>query len=387
VDREMDITNKQTGQTFSKVKAIIIFILTLSFVYTAVPAQAVVVRVKDITTLDGVRNNQLIGYGLVVGLNGTGDKSGTTFTIQSLTNMLLRLGVKVDPSQVNVKNVAAVMVTAVYPPFSRPGDQIDCLISSLGDAKSLEGGILLMTELKGANGRVYAVGQGPISIGGFNLGDAGGSFRKNHATVGRIPEGAIVEREVDTTFIANSSLKLLLRDPDFLTSSRIALAINEQLGLDVARSLGPGSIFVEIPPEVVRSDEVISFIAQLQDVTFEPDTSAKVVINERTGTVVASENVRISTAAVSHGNLFVRITPSTYVSQPAPFSSGETVAVTETDTSVVEESGRFMVLEDSRTIEELVEALNKIKVTPRDIIAIFQALKRSGVLQAELVIM
>ncbi|HFB83992.1 MAG TPA: flagellar basal body P-ring protein FlgI [Thermodesulfatator sp.] len=340
-------------------------------------------RLKDLANIQGVRSNQLIGYGLVVGLKGTGDGNQTQFTVQSIVNMLKRLGVTVDMAQVKVKNVAAVMVTAELPAFAKVGQKLDVLVSSLGDAKSLQGGTLLLTPLKGADGQVYALAQGPISIGGFAAGGAaGGGVQKNHPTAGRIPGGATVEREVPVDLLHRQEITLALRDYDFTTVTRATEVINAYLGAPYARALDGKTISVRIPDQYRHN--IVGFIAELERLEVNPDTVAKVVLDERTGTVVMGENVRISKVAIAHGNLSIQIKERPRVSQPPPFSPGATVVVPESQVSVTEEGNRIVVLEEGASIGELVRALNAVGATPRDLIAIFQAIKAAGALQAEL---
>lgn len=343
-------------------------------------------RIKDIAKVVGVRGNQLFGYGLVVGLNGTGDKQGTEFTIQSLTNMLSKLGINVDPNQVKVKNVAAVMVTAELPPFARPGMRLDVLVSSLGDAKSLQGGTLLMTPLAGVDGETYALAQGPISTGGFSAGAGGDQNTKNHPTVGTVPSGAVVEKEVIVPFQKRERLHFVLVDPDFATSEAVARAMNAAIGTDVAFPEDSRTVMVDVP-EPYQS-RIVDYIARLETLEVAVDTPARVVVNERTGTVVMGENVRISTVAVSHGGLSVVIQEEIDVSQPAPFSrSGETTTVKNRDVFVEEDESHLMVLPEGVSLGEVVRALNAVGVTPRDLIAILQAMRSAGALSAELVIM
>lgn len=357
--------------------AISILLILLPFV-SPVPA----VRIKDVATVGGVRDNQLIGYGLVVGLSGTGDKKGTEFTIRSVTSMLTKMGINIDPALVSVKNVAAVMVTAKLPPFAKRGSHIDVIVSSIGDATSLQGGTLLLTPLKGANQNVYAVAQGPVSIGGYIGGSGGDSVQKNHATVGRIAGGAIVEREVDMELNEKKEVRISLRHQDFSTAVRLADTINHSLQQKLAYPEDSGSVALTIPAEY--QEKVVELIASVENLDIEIDSPAKVIMNERTGTVVMGENVRISTVAISHGNLTIQIKTQIKVSQPGAFSRGETVVVPEGDVSVEEQEARLMVLSSGITVDEVVRALNSVGVTPRDLIAILQAIKAAGALQADL---
>lgn len=343
-------------------------------------------RVKDLALVGGSRENQLVGYGLVVGLAGDGD-SNAQGTLRSVANTLQRFGITVDPTQIKAKNVAAVMVTADVGPFLRTGSRIDITVASMSDAKTLQGGVLLQTPLLGADGRVYAVGQGPIAVGGF-LGGAGGAggatVQKNHPTVGVISSGAIIEREIPARFVNEGLLALQLHNPDFKSAARMALAIN-RVYPGVAQARDAASIEVRVP-EGFRGQEV-SFLADLGQVEVEPDTLARIVINERTGTIVATSTVRLSRVAISLGSLTITIASTTGISQPNAFNnSGQTQAVTNTQTAVDEVKGGFTVVEEAPSIERLAAALNALGVSTREMMAIFQTLKRSGALQAELVI-
>ncbi len=343
-------------------------------------------RVKDLALVGGGRENQLVGYGLVVGLAGDGD-SNAQATLRSVANTLQRFGITVDPTQIKAKNVAAVMVTADVGPFLRTGSRIDITVASMSDAKTLQGGVLLQTPLLGADGRVYAVGQGPIAVGGF-LGGAGGAggatVQKNHPTVGVISSGAIIEREIPARFVHEGMLALQLHNPDFTSAARMALAIN-RVYPGVAQARDAASIDVRVP-EAFRGQEV-SFLADLGQVEVQPDTLARIVINERTGTIVATSTVRLSRVAISLGSLTITIASTTGISQPNAFNnSGQTQAVTNTQTAVDEVKGGFTVVEDAPSIERLAAALNALGVSTREMMAIFQTLKRSGALQAELVI-
>ena len=334
----------------------------------------------------GVRANQLIGYGLVVGLNGTGDKTGTEFTVQSLASMLARMGIGIDSEAVNVKNVAAVMVTAELPPFSRAGSTLDGTVSSIGDATSLEGGTLVMTPLFAADGNVYAIAQGPISVGGFAAGGgAGSSVQKNHPTVGRLANGATVERELEYAIDGEGGFVVALANADFTTALRMTQAINAHFGAAVAVASDPGTVRVRLPERY--DQDVVRFMSELESVEVTPDRLARVILNERTGTVVMGDAVTISTVAVSHGNLSVSISAQNEVSQPLPFSDGETARVRNDDVEAVEDEAALTVVEGPVTIRELVQGLNAIGVTPRDLISILQAIKAAGALSADLELM
>jgi len=358
----------------------------LAAVMMVFPASAHATRIKDIASVEGARTNSLIGYGLVIGLNGTGDKTGPTFTVQSLSSMLNKMGILIDPSTVQIKNVAAVAVTATLPPFAKGGSTIDVVVSSLGDARSLQGGTLLLTPLKGPDLKVYAVAQGPISIGGFIGGKEGDTVQKNHPTVGRIANGAIVEKEVGQSVTAGDTVTLLLRQQDFTTATRVSAAINTGLGGGIAEAVDSGTIRVKIPDE--QKSHLVEFLASVEGVEVETDVPAKVVVNERTGTIVMGDHVRISEVAVSHGNLTIRVKTELEVSQPGPFAEkGKTVVVPRQQTTVTEEEAKIMVLKQGASIGDVVVALNSIGVTPRDLIAILQAIKAAGALHAELEIL
>ncbi len=346
------------------------------------PAWAI--RIKEMATFEGVRPNQITGYGLVVGLNGTGDKDKTYFTNQSLSNMLRQMGVTVpvNPKDMKVKNVAAVMVTADLPPFVKPGTKIDILVSSMGDATSLQGGTLLVTPLKAIDDKIYAVAQGPLSVGGFAITGAAGSVQKNHPTVGRIVQGGTVEREVPIRWQGKEAMSLKLGQPDFTTAARVAEAINSRLPGASARPLDASTIEFNVP--LNYRENLAVMVAELDNLDVEPDAVGKVIIDERTGTVVVGENVKLSTVAVAHGNLSVQIKEGVTVSQPGPFSMGETVVAPDTAINVEEGADKLLLIERATTIHDVVKALNAIGVTPRDLIMIFQAIKAAGALHGEL---
>lgn len=344
------------------------------------------VRIKDITKIQGVRDNQLVGFGLVIGLDGTGDSQSTTFTVQAIINLLSRFGVTVPAGRVRINNVAAVMVTANLPPFAKSGDRIDVLVSSIGDAKSLQGGTLLQTPLQGADNQVYAVAQGPVSIGGFNFEQSGTSAQKNHTTVGRIPDGALVEQVVPMNFVAGDSIVFSLAQNDFTTAQRIADAINAKFP-NSAEPVDAGTVSVKIPE--THKARTVQFLSEIGGLTVEPDMPARIVINERTGTVVLGSQVRIAAVAVAHGNLSVEVKTTFDVVQPPPLApkGAETVVVPQTQIKVKEPQARLLELGGGATIGDLVKGLNALGVTPRDMIAILQAIKNAGALQASLEIM
>lgn len=342
-------------------------------------------RLKDIVTLQGVSPAPLMGYGLVVGLNKTGDKRQTLFSTQSLTNMLARFGLVVPADQVKVENIAAVLVTAEISPYQRIGARIDVIASSIGDARSLQGGTLLPTPLRGPDGEVAALAQGPLSIGGFGGGGGGSSVQVNHLTVGRVPGGAIVQSAPDAQVSTVDTLTFSLREPDFVTAARVAQVINTFLGTQSAQALDPGSVSLDVPQQYRSS--VPALMAQLETLQIDTDVVARVVINERTGTVVVGGNVQLGPAAVAHGNLSVRITTRYDVSQPNAFSGGETVVVPSTQVDVRENSARLVSMSEGTTLDDVASALNTLGASPRDIIAIMQALKAAGALRAEIVIL
>jgi len=343
-------------------------------------------RVKDIAGIKGARPNQLIGYGLVVGLNSSGDDDKTEFTFQSLTNMMKKMGIIIiDMEKMKLDNVAGVMVTATLPAFSKVGTRIDVVVSSMGNAKNLQGGTLLLTPLSAPNGNVYAVAQGPISTGGFAAGGAaGGGVQKNHPTVGYIPGGAIVEKDLSLNLLERNIMSLNLNNPDFTTCLRLTRVINTGIGEELAQSVDAGTVEIKIPWEF--QERLVEFISLVENLNIAPDTIAKVVLNERTGTVIMGENVRISTVAISHGNLSIIVKERERVSQPLPFSVGETVVTPDTEIAIKEEDSLLMVVPEGVNLRDVVRGLNAIGVSPRDLISIFQAIRASGALQAELVI-
>lgn len=350
------------------------------------PSLAWGTRLKDLAQLEGVRGNQLVGYGLVVGLNGTGDSiQSQVIAVQTLTSMMQRMGITLDPAKIKVYNTAAVMVTAELPPFAKAGSAIDVLVSSIGDADSLAGGTLLMTPLRAPDGNVYAVAQGPLAVGALAFGGKAAKVQKNHPTAGRIPGGALVEREVPFVFSAGDELNYRLKEADFTTVTRMTEAIDRKFGAGTARAVDGGSLRVRVP--AANRENPIPFIAALEGLSLQPDGVARIVVNEKTGTIVVGEDVRIATVAVSHGNLNLVITESAKVSQPNPLGAGQTVTVPQTQIEVTEEAGNLVVLSMGVSIGEVARALNAIGATPRDLIAIFQAIKASGALHAELVVL
>ena len=361
--------------------AVLIILLLTSSAFAEVN-----VRIKDIAKVAGTAENQLIGYGIVTGLAGTGDSTRTIMTAKSISNMLSQMGIAVSVESMNSKNVASVMVTAELPSFVRNGDTIDVTVASLGDATNIQGGILLFTPLLAANGTIFASAQGPVSIGGFNVSGGGGNkVFKNHTVVGRIPDGGLINQDYSSSMTSGNSIIFSLYEPDFTTAQRMASAINQVFGTGSATAVDAGSVKITIPSSY--EGRTVELISQLEELTLVPDDVAKVIINERTGTVVINNNVQLAPAAVAHGNISVVIKNETQVSQPGPFSSGETQTVVNTTIEVEEEENNMIYLSESTGLQQVVDALNAIGATPRDLIAILQALKEAGALQAEIEIM
>jgi flagellar P-ring protein FlgI len=346
--------------------------------------QAATSRIKDLADIEGVRRNQLVGYGLVVGLNATGDTlNNTPFTKQSLQAMLERMGVNTRGANVRTANVAAVMVTANLPPFSGQGSKIDATVSALGDAKSLQGGTLLVTPLIGADGEVYAVAQGPVAISGFQAEGEAAKVARGVPTVGRIANGAVVEREIEFALNKLSKIRISLRNPDFTTSKRIAGAINDFLAGKIAETIDPATIVITVPPSY--EGNIVQLLTEIEQLMVEPDLPAKVVIDERSGVIVMGRDVRVSTVAVAQGNLTVTITETPEVSQPNPLAQGATAIVPRTGITVDDSSTqKVAVVKAGVTLQQLVDGLNSLGLGPRDLIAILQAIKAAGALQAEI---
>jgi flagellar P-ring protein precursor FlgI len=365
------------------------FVLVTLVLGAFLAEQAMAERVKDLASVAGVRNNQLTGYGLVVGLNGTGDQTTQTpFTVQSIVNMLTQFGVTIPPGvSLQLKNVAAVTVHTDLPPFAKPGQTIDVTVSSIGNAKSLRGGALLMAPMRGADGNVYAIAQGNLVVGGFGAsGNDGSKITVNIPSAGRIPNGAIVERAVPSDFLTSEAVVLNLHVPDFTTSKRLAEQINQTMGPGTAESLDAVSVRVRAPSS---SSQRTAFVAALQSLDVTPgEVQARVIVNSRTGTVVIGDNVRVTPAAVSHGSLVVTISESPYVSQPiAPFSNaGETVALADSDVSIQQEEASMFLFEPGTSLDEIVRAVNRVGAAPGDLVAILEALKQAGALRAELIV-
>lgn len=362
-----------------------IFALAVISICVCAPAFAApvqpMVRVKDIATVEGVRENQLVGMGLVVGLQGTGDKG--PMATQMMSNMTQQFGVTMDPKQIKSKNAAVVTVTCQLPPFLSPGQNADVLVSAMGDAKSLEGGVLLQTPLKAANGRVYAVAQGPLTIGGWSQSGAAAATKKNVVTVGRVPSGAIIEQGVDMGYADNGVINLLLRDSDFTTAQRVASAINQKFGT-IAYAPDGGRVSIKLPSNYANSPA--AFIASIEGMTVRPDAIAKVVVNERTGTVVMGGNVRIGNVSVAHGSLTVKVSENPQVSQPNALSGGRTAVTPRTNISADEQGPQLVELPTTSTVADLANAMNAVGASPRDLLAILQAMDEAGALHGTLVI-
>lgn len=343
-------------------------------------------RIKDIAFLEGTKSEQIIGYGLVVGLAGTGDSQRSSFTVQSVTSMLKRFGITVPQTDLRTKNVAAVMVTATLNSFLKPGSAFDVNVASLGDAKSLNGGNLLMTPLSGMDGTVYGFAQGPISVGGYDVSTSSGSrVAKNHTLAGRVPRGGILDLAINDGTLPQNQIKLYLREPDLTTSNNVTDAINAQFGAETAKAKDASEIEIQIPSD--RSENMVGFLSELESLNVETDNIAKVVLNERTGTVVAGHNVIIQPVSITHGNLNITVRSNPMISQPGAFSGGRTAIFNNLIPYAEQDSSRTVALEKASNVQEVAAALNSLKVAPHDIIAIFQALKESGSLTAELIIM
>ncbi len=344
-------------------------------------------RIKDLAYVQGMRGEQVIGYGLVVGLNGTGDSQRSTFTVQSVSSMLKRFGITVPQDELRLRNVAAVIVTATIPAFTKEGGVIDVTVSSLGDATGLQGGTLLVTPLSGLNGEVYASAQGPVSVGGMNVRSNGSEVRRNHTAAGRVPGGAMIERPVDVKIFNEWKVSVVLWQPDFTTAMRIVNAVNSKLGVQIASAVDASTIALNVPAQYRDNTKIIDFISQVELLEIVPDVAAKVVINEKTGTVVVGGNVTILPVAISHAGLNIEIQQNPVISQPPAFSKGTTVQTQMSTITASVDSSAVVAINGAATVQEIAKALNSLKVSPRDVIAIFQALKEAGALKAELVIL
>jgi flagellar P-ring protein precursor FlgI len=362
------------------------FAAALTLAFASVPAAATS-RIKDLANIEGVRQNQLIGYGLVVGLNGTGDTlSNIPFTKQSLQAMLERLGVNIRGAQIRTGNVAAVMVTANLPAFGTQGTRMDVTVSALGDSKSLQGGTLLVTPLLGADGNVYSVAQGSVAIGGFQAEGDAGKITRGVPTVGRIANGAIIEREIEFALNRLGQVRLALRNADFTTAKRIAAAVNDFIGKATAEPLDPSTVQITVPAQY--NGNVVSLLTEIEQLQIEPDLSAKIVIDERSGVIVMGRDVRVSMVAVAQGNLTVTISETPQVSQPAPFSrTGQTTVVPRTRVGVQEDGKKLALVKEGVSLQQLVDGLNSLGIGPRDMIAILQAIKAAGAIQADIEVM
>ena len=365
------------------IKSATLAIITASFLFAAGEAQAVS-RIKDIADFEGIRDNQLIGYGLVVGLNGTGDNiKSVDFTRESLISMMDQMGINARGGQIKAKNIAAVMVTANLPPFARQGSRIDVTVSALGDAKNLQGGTLVVTPMMGANGEVYAVAQGQIAVGAVSAKSTGQSVSKGVPTSGRIPGGAIVENEIPFELESLKTITIALRNPDFTTARRVSDAINAMMGTNASKAMDPATVVLEIPSSY--HGKIVDLMTKVEQLQVQPDQLAKVVIDETSGIVVIGKEVKINRLAIAQGNLTIKITDVPFVSQPLPFSDGETVTNFGSVIDINEDTdAKLTVLNTGINLQELVDGLNTLGVTPRDLISILQAIKASGALQAEI---
>ena len=361
-------------------------LLVVAFLVLPFAASAAGVRVRDLVMVAGARDNQLVGYGLVAGLANDGDKD-PVYTQQTVANMLRRYGINIPATTLSAKNVAVVMITADIPAFIKSGQRLDVQVASMGDAKSLQGGVLLQAPLFGADNKVYAVAQGPVSVGGFTAGTGGGggaTVTKNHPTTATIIGGALVEKEIPTEIVRDNNVELLLRDPDFTSAARLAAAVNNVF-TNSAHAVDSTTVRVQLPEGAQSSP--VDFIARLESVEVTPDAPARIIINERTGTIVATANIQISSCAIAQGNITINVASTLDVSQPSPFSNTGTTAVTpRTDTQVTENKSSIVTLPEMPTVEKVASALNTLGATPRDIMAILQAMKQAGALQAELII-
>lgn len=379
-----DATAKPSAVTVKKSISLVAAILLVALI--AFPMNSFAgVKLRDLTMISGARDNQLVGYGLVVGLAGDGDKD-QAYTKQTVANMLSRYGINLPAGTLSAKNIAVVMITADIPPFIKPGARIDVNVASIGDAKSLTGGVLLQTPLLGADNKVYAVAQGPLVLGGFaagNGGAGGATVTKNHPTTAQIANGALVEREIPTQFVRDNTVQLLLREPSFNSASAMAAAINVVF-TNSAKAIDSSSVRVQMPEGVESAP--VDFIARLNAIEVTPDTPARIIINERTGTIVATADIRISSCAVACGNITINIAQTLDVSQPGAFSNGTTAVTPRTDTQVTEAKSALVPLPELPTVDKIASALNSLGATPRDMMSIFQAMKQAGALQAELVV-
>lgn len=377
----MNSLSRNTAPRFCGIRLTVFFLLlALALALIFAPA-AEAVRIKDIASFGGVRDNQLIGYGLVVGLSGTGDKKDSAFTMRSMVNMLDKMGVQVDMKQMKPKNVAAVMITARMPVSAKPGTRLDVTVSSMGDSTSLLGGVLIQTPLKGVDGKIYALAQGALTVGGYSVTGGQAQAVKNVTTVGHVPGGGIVERSVPFEFNSQEALTLSMHSPDFSTTNQVVERINRALGGTFARSVDVGTVTLDIPPDF--KNNIVPLMASLENIEITPDSAARVVVDEKTGTIILGRDVRISRVAVAHGNLQVMVSENQDVSQPMAFGGGSTVVTQSTDIATREERRNLNILEGA-TLQELVDALNTVGATPRDLISILRSMKAAGALHADL---
>ena len=362
--------------------AVLLLVPVLALASEVSASDAVEIKIRDLTSIEGVRENPLIGYGMVVGLTRTGDSQQTVFTTQTLANIMQRMGAQIPPLTARVNNVAAVFVTASLPAFARPGTQVDVTVASIGDAKSLEGGLLLLTPLYGADGQVYAAAQGPIAVGGYAVGGAGASKQMNHPTTGRVPSGGRVERSLAFDFNALAPVSLLLREPDFSTAGEISDAINREFGHAVASARDGGR--VEVDASATGVINLTAVLARIENLTVPVQRRARVVVNERTGTIVMGKDVRLGAVSILHGGFSVQISTAYSVSQPAPLSQGKTEVVPQTEVQTKERPARRLEIDEGASIDELVGGLQSMGATARDVISILQAIKAAGALDADL---
>jgi flagellar P-ring protein precursor FlgI len=366
----------------ASVAGLVLLALPFALSGTLSAIDPVAIKIRDLTSVEGVRENPLIGYGMVVGLTRTGDSQQTVFTTQTLANIMQRMGAQIPPLTARVANVASVFVTASLPAFARPGTQVDVTVSSIGDAKSLEGGLLLLTPLYGADGQVYAAAQGPVAVGGYAVGGAGASKQLNHPTVGRIPAGGRVERSLAFDFNRLALLSLLLREPDFSTAGDISTAINREFGHAVASARDGGR--VEVDPAATGLQNLTALLARIENLTVPVQRRARVVVNERTGTIVMGKDVRLGAVSILHGGFSVQISTEYSVSQPAPLSSGKTEVVGETELKTKDSPAKRLEIGEGASIDQLVNGLQNMGATARDVISILQAIKAAGALDADL---
>jgi flagellar P-ring protein FlgI len=381
VAKKSGIRIRASLQRCRKASALLLVLFFLAAL-SASATEPVQIKIRDLASVEGVRENPLIGYGMVVGLAGTGDRRQTVFTTQTLASVLQRMGAQIPASAVRVNNVAAVFVTANLPPFARPGTQVDVTVSSIGDAKSLEGGLLLLAALYGADGQIYAAAQGPVAVGGYSAGGTGNSKQVNHPTVGRIPAGGSVERTLPFTFDRLAPLNLLLREPDFSTAGEISDAINREFGHDIATARDGGR--VEVNAAGTGVSNLTSVMAKIENLAVTVHRRARVIVNERTGTVVMGKDVRLGAVSILHGGFSVQISTEFSVSQPEPFSQGKTAVVGKPDVQTKELSARRVEIGEGASVEQLVNGLQNMGATARDVISILQAIKAAGALDAEL---